>query len=93
MESLFVGILNNDQASLSVLIEMNLGSFYRSAIPQDITAGTPAPSGWGNPVAMLSPSDCGPLSTYFVNHSIVFDITFCGKSTLYTILKNALNVG
>ncbi|KAJ7597059.1 glycoside hydrolase family 16 protein [Mycena floridula] len=53
------------------------GSFYRAAIPQDILAGSPNPSNWGVPVALLEPAGCDPL-TYFVNHSIVFDITFCG---------------
>ncbi|KAJ7169874.1 glycoside hydrolase family 16 protein [Mycena filopes] len=52
-------------------------SFYRSAIPGDIVAGSPDPSNWGVPVASLAPEACDPL-TYFVNHSIVFDITFCG---------------
>ncbi|KAJ7706152.1 glycoside hydrolase family 16 protein [Mycena rosella] len=52
-------------------------SFYRSAIPGDITAGSPNPANWGTPVAALAPSACDPL-TYFVNHSIIFDITFCG---------------
>ncbi|KAJ7630965.1 glycoside hydrolase family 16 protein [Roridomyces roridus] len=52
-------------------------SFYRSAIPQDITAGSPNPDNWGTPSASLAPATCDPL-TNFVNHSIVFDITFCG---------------
>ncbi|KAJ7092754.1 glycoside hydrolase family 16 protein [Mycena epipterygia] len=52
-------------------------SFYRSAIPGDITSGSPNPANWGTPVAALAPSTCDPL-TFFVNHSIIFDITFCG---------------
>ncbi|KAJ6509561.1 glycoside hydrolase family 16 protein [Mycena vitilis] len=52
-------------------------SFYRSAIPNDITTGSPNPANWGVPVASLAPAACDPL-TYFVNHSIIFDITFCG---------------
>ncbi|KAJ7492593.1 glycoside hydrolase family 16 protein [Mycena latifolia] len=52
-------------------------SFYRSAIPGDITSGSPNPATWGTPVAALAPAACDPL-TYFVNHSIIFDITFCG---------------
>ncbi|KAJ3734878.1 glycoside hydrolase family 16 protein [Lentinula guzmanii] len=52
-------------------------SFYRAAIPQDIQAGSPNPSGWGNPVAALEAGGCDPI-TNFVNHSIIFDITFCG---------------
>ncbi|KAJ7487626.1 glycoside hydrolase family 16 protein [Mycena galericulata] len=52
-------------------------SFYRSAIPGDIIAGSPDPANWGTPNAALAPATCDPL-TYFVNHSIIFDITFCG---------------
>ncbi|KAF8078599.1 glycoside hydrolase family 16 protein [Lyophyllum atratum] len=52
-------------------------SFYRAAIPKDIIEGTPDPSQWGNPSAALEPKNCDPLQ-YFVNHSIIFDITFCG---------------
>jgi len=52
-------------------------SFYRQAIPNDITQGSPDPSKWGPPVASLDPGSCD-LSQYFANHSIIFDITFCG---------------
>ncbi|PIL31983.1 hypothetical protein GSI_06687 [Ganoderma sinense ZZ0214-1] len=52
-------------------------SFYRAAVPADVLAGNPTPSTWGEPVAMLDPSGCDPIAN-FVNHSIVFDITFCG---------------
>ncbi|CAK5280537.1 unnamed protein product [Mycena citricolor] len=52
-------------------------SFYRSAIPGDILAGSPNPANWGPPVAALAPASCDPI-TNFVNHSIIFDITFCG---------------
>jgi hypothetical protein len=53
-------------------------NFYRAAIPQDITDGqSPNPSTWGTPAALLSPSGCDPIS-FFSNHSIIFDITFCG---------------
>ncbi|KAJ7900374.1 glycoside hydrolase family 16 protein [Mycena olivaceomarginata] len=52
-------------------------SFYRSAIPGDITAGSPDPANWGIPVASLAPEACDPIA-FFVNHSIIFDITFCG---------------
>ncbi|KIL70806.1 glycoside hydrolase family 16 protein [Amanita muscaria Koide BX008] len=52
-------------------------SFYRAAVPQDITDGIPDTANWGSPVAELWPQGCDPLQ-YFANHSIVFDITFCG---------------
>ncbi|KAH0590706.1 hypothetical protein H2248_000834 [Termitomyces sp. 'cryptogamus'] len=52
-------------------------SFYRATVPKDITDGSPDPSQWGNPSAALEPTGCNPLE-FFYNHSIVFDITFCG---------------
>ncbi|KAI0735188.1 concanavalin A-like lectin/glucanase domain-containing protein [Earliella scabrosa] len=52
-------------------------SFYRATVPKDIINGHPEPSTWGTPVAVLDPSGCDPIAN-FVNHSIIFDITFCG---------------
>ena len=52
------------------------GSFYRAAIPQDILAGVPNPSGWGTPAAKLVPTNCNPLSNYFINMSITFGGSF-----------------
>ncbi|TFY80118.1 hypothetical protein EWM64_g3892 [Hericium alpestre] len=52
-------------------------SFYRVAVPQDIVNEAPNPSQWGAPVAALEPGKCNPFQ-YFANHSIIFDITFCG---------------
>lgn len=50
---------------------VRLGSFYRAAVPADVLEGSPNPSTWGEPVAMLDPSGCDPIAN-FVNHSIVF---------------------
>jgi hypothetical protein len=47
------------------------GSFYRAAIPKDVVAGNPNPSGWGLPSARLHASQCD-IRKYFGNHSIVF---------------------
>jgi hypothetical protein len=47
------------------------GSFYRSAIPADITAGNPDPSGWGLPVAQLTPQSCD-FAQFFRGQRIVF---------------------
>ena len=47
------------------------GSFYRAAVPQDVTNGQPTPSTWGEPVAYLLPDHCDPI-TNFINHSIIF---------------------
>ncbi|KAI5124643.1 hypothetical protein M0805_004252 [Coniferiporia weirii] len=51
--------------------------FYRVSIPQDILDGEPQPTTWTTPSAALSPGGCDPFE-FFVNHSIIFDITFCG---------------
>lgn len=61
------------------LIEPRAGSFYRAAVPQDVIAGRPDPSSWGQPVAALDPSGCDPIAN-FVNHSIVF-----GESTFTSV--------
>lgn len=52
-------------------------SFYRAAVPEDIVNGLPDPSTWGEPDAELAPNSCN-INQFFANHSIVFDITFCG---------------
>ncbi|KAL0951158.1 hypothetical protein HGRIS_007890 [Hohenbuehelia grisea] len=57
---------------------ISVWSFFRAAVPQDIFDGSPNPSTWGPPVAFLHPARCDPLK-FFVNHSIIFDITFCGR--------------
>ncbi|KAF9555563.1 hypothetical protein CPC08DRAFT_695392 [Agrocybe pediades] len=57
--------------------DISIWSFYRAAIPTDITAGTPNPSLWGLPSAKLMNTMCN-IPKFFANHSIVFDITFCG---------------
>ncbi|KAI0028272.1 concanavalin A-like lectin/glucanase domain-containing protein, partial [Vararia minispora EC-137] len=51
--------------------------FPRSSIPSDITAGAPIPSSWGTPMAFWSANSCNP-STFFSDHSAIFDTTFCG---------------
>lgn len=51
--------------------------FPRSAIPSDITAGNPTPSSWGTPQALFTGNSCD-IDSYFLNHNIIFDTTFCG---------------
>ena len=51
--------------------------FERSAIPGDITDGSPNVAGWGTPTASFSRSGCD-FDTYFSQNNIVFDTTFCG---------------
>jgi len=52
-----------------------VGSFYRAAIPLDVTAGTPNPTLWGIPSAKLMNTKCD-IPKFFVNHSIVFGELF-----------------
>lgn len=54
-----------------------VGSFFRAAVPEDITQGSPNPSLWGAPSATLANTSCN-IEQYFVNHSIVF-----GKCSLF----------
>ncbi|KAF8164022.1 hypothetical protein BJ912DRAFT_1005152 [Pholiota molesta] len=67
--------------------DISVWSFFRAAIPTDVTQGTPNPSLWGPPSAMLKSTQCD-IGTFFSNHQIVFDITFCG---LYLISKNDMD--
>ncbi|OBZ78832.1 putative glycosidase C21B10.07 [Grifola frondosa] len=60
-------------------------SFYRAAVPQDVVSGAPNPSTWGEPVAILEPSGCNPI-TNFVNHSIVF------ADMSYDLMRRAMQV-
>lgn len=56
---------------------ISVWNFYRVAVPEDIQEGFPNPATWPNPTATLEPTGCNPLE-YFNNHTIIFDITFCG---------------
>ncbi|KAF2118155.1 concanavalin A-like lectin/glucanase domain-containing protein [Lophiotrema nucula] len=50
--------------------------FPRDSIPDDVTSGSPDPTGWGTPDAKFQ-GDCDIAST-FKQQQIVFDTTFCG---------------
>ncbi|KAL8279231.1 hypothetical protein RQP46_008268 [Phenoliferia psychrophenolica] len=49
----------------------------RTAIPADITSGSPNPASWGVPFAAWSDSGCN-YKTQFADMALVFDITLCG---------------
>ena len=51
--------------------------FPRDAIPTSITAGEPDPITFGLPVANFAGS-CD-IDTHFYNHSLLFNIDFCGQ--------------
>jgi hypothetical protein len=51
--------------------------FPRSAIPADITAGTPNPTSWSKPQALFKGS-CN-IPSIFKDHKIVINTTFCGQ--------------
>lgn len=56
-------------------------SWLPSAVPSDITAGTPDPSSsaWGNPTLLVEQTNCD-LSKSFGNQQLVFNIDFCGDT-------------
>jgi hypothetical protein len=66
------GVYATEWTSSSIAIYF----FPRSAIPADITSGSPNPAGWGEPVAQFG-GGCSIPNT-FKSHNIVFDTTFCG---------------
>ncbi|KAF7986223.1 hypothetical protein HWV62_38669 [Athelia sp. TMB] len=51
--------------------------FPRGSVPADITAGSPDPTGWGTPMANYPSTSCS-TSTFFYDHSAIFDTTLCG---------------
>ncbi|KAG0646518.1 putative glycosidase [Hyphodiscus hymeniophilus] len=52
--------------------------FLRSAIPADITSGSPDPSTWGEATADFPATDCD-IGTHFRNQSIIANIDLCGS--------------
>ncbi|KAK6954517.1 hypothetical protein Daesc_004484 [Daldinia eschscholtzii] len=57
---------------------INIFFFPRNGdIPQDIAAGQPDPSTWGNPQTSFSGEGCD-IPSHFREHQIVFDTTLCG---------------
>ena len=56
---------------------INIWFFSRSAIPSDVSSGSPNPSNWGIPIAQFT-GGCD-IDEHFKDQSIIFDITFCGQ--------------
>ena len=53
-----------------------LGSFFRAAVPDDITQRSPNHLLWGAPSATLANTSCN-IEQYFVDPSIVFGKCLC----------------
>ncbi|KAJ2965541.1 hypothetical protein NQ176_g10566 [Zarea fungicola] len=53
--------------------------FPRFKIPNDITAGSPEPLLWGQPIASFSSGATCNIDSAFKDHQIIFDTTFCGQ--------------
>ena len=51
--------------------------FDRDAIPGDIAAKTPDPSGWGTPTAYFPNTHCD-IAAKFKKQQLIFDTTLCG---------------
>ena len=68
------GVFATEWSAAGILIWF----FPRGAIPADITAGTPAPAGWGVPAANFPGGASCDIASHFRDHRIVFDTTFCG---------------
>jgi hypothetical protein len=52
--------------------------FARTAIPGDVTAGTPDPTTWGAPTAKFNGGQECDISQSYKDHKIIFNIDFCG---------------
>ncbi|KAJ3751028.1 glycoside hydrolase family 16 protein [Lentinula detonsa] len=88
------GVRSSSDVSFGAAFNNNGGGVYASKlddtgvsiyfwptgqVPSDVLAGTPNPAltAWGTPLAQWSSSGCNP-STFFSDHSAIFDTTFCG---------------
>jgi len=56
---------------------IKIWNFARTAIPPDITAGTPDPDSWGKPAAFWSSATCN-IGDHFQDQVLTFDTTLCG---------------
>jgi hypothetical protein len=57
---------------------IRIWQFARSAIPSDVTSGSPDPSTWGEATADFPNTDCD-IGTHFRNQSIIANIDLCGS--------------
>lgn len=60
-------------------------SFPRGYEPEDVLGDAPDPSRWGPPHSdFVGGSNCD-IDSHFMNHQIVFDMTFCGTIKFFTM--------
>jgi len=57
---------------------IRMWQFARSAIPSDITSGSPDPSTWGEATADFPNTNCD-IGNHFRNQSIIANIDLCGS--------------
>lgn len=60
---------------------IKIWNWLPSAVPADVTAGSPDPSSgaWGRPTLLVEQTNCD-LNASFANQQLVFDIDFCGDT-------------
>jgi hypothetical protein len=73
----------NDNGGGAMAMELRtegirMWQFARSAIPSDITSGSPDPSSWGEATADFPNTDCN-IGNHFKNQSIIANIDLCGS--------------
>lgn len=68
--------------------------FAHGSEPEDVLGDAPDPSRWGPPMTDFIGGDNCDIDTHFMNHKIVFDMTFCGaiKSFTRRLLGNPLTL-
>ncbi|KAF9040367.1 glycoside hydrolase family 16 protein [Hymenopellis radicata] len=86
------GIQSNSDVSFGRAFNNNGGGVYAlkwddtgisvyfwatGSVPADVTAETPVPATWGEPMANWPSSGCNP-SKYFYDNTFIFDTTLCG---------------
>lgn len=73
------GLIADVHMNCAITVSLNSSGiavwfFERSAIPSDITAGTPLPGLWGTPFAWWSSPTCN-ITEFFGFQSTIFDTT------------------
>ena len=53
--------------------------FPRCGLPDDLRLGIPNPQAWGQPMALFRGSPGCQVDSFFFDHNIVIDTTFCGE--------------